>query len=204
VAYYPWCFLLATIAGVNYESLDDPALLRLIAAGDDGALEVIYDRYSRLVFSIALHLLGEPAAAEEVTLDVFTRLWQNADQYDPGRAQLNTWLTSISRHRAIDRLRRRDVRPEGHSLPLDEVNFVLAEHNPGPEDNAALHLQQERVRAALRELPEEQRRALALAYLRGLTQREIAERLGLPLGTVKTRIRLAMEKLRFLLREEVL
>ncbi len=189
---------------MSYESLDDPALLQLMAAGEEGALEVIYDRYSRLVFSIALHLVGERAAAEEVTLDVFTRLWHNAAHYDPGRAQLSTWLTSIARHRAIDQLRRRDVRPEGHSLPLDEVDFVLTEHNPGPEDNAALHLQQQRVRAALRELPEEQRRVLALAYLRGLTQREISERLGLPLGTVKTRIRLAMEKLRFLLREEAL
>jgi RNA polymerase sigma-70 factor, ECF subfamily len=189
---------------VNYGSLDDPALIQLIAAADEDALAAVYDRYSRLVFSIALHLVGEPAVAEEVTLDVFTRLWHNAGEYDPARAQLNTWLTAIARNRAIDRLRRRSVRPEGHSLSLDEVDFVLAEHNPGPEEDAAQRLQRQRVRAALQELPEEQRRALALAYLRGLTQREIAERLDLPLGTVKTRIRLAMEKLRFLLREEAL
>lgn len=189
---------------VNYASLDDPALIRLVAAADDDALAAIYDRYSRLVFSIALHLVGDPAVAEEVTLDVFTRLWENAEEYDAGRAQLNTWLTAIARNRAIDRLRRRSVRPEGHSTPLDSVDFVLAEPDPGPEEDAARRLQQQRVHAALRQLPDEQRRALALAYLRGLTQREIAERLDLPLGTVKTRIRLAMEKLRFLLREEVL
>lgn len=189
---------------MDYHSLDDRALIQLVATADEEALAAVYDRYSRLVFSIALHLVGEPSAAEEVTLDVFTRLWQSAGEYDPGRAQLNTWLTAIARNRAIDRLRRRNVRPEGHSLPLDEVDFVLAEHNPGPEEDAAQQMQRQRVHAALRELPEEQRRALALAYLRGLSQREIAERLDLPLGTVKTRIRLAMEKLRFLLREEVL
>lgn len=189
---------------MNYGDLDDLDLLHRVAGGDGQALEAIYDRYSRLVFSVALHLVGERTAAEEVTLDAFTRLWQNAADYDPSRAQLSTWLTSIARHRAIDRLRRRGVRPEGHSLSLDSDGFVLPADNPAPEENAALRLQRQRVHAALRALPEEQRQALALAYWRGLSQREIAEHLGLPLGTVKTRIRLAMEKLRFLLREEAL
>lgn len=189
---------------MDYGSLDDGNLLYRVAGGDELALEAIYDRYSRLVFSVALHLVGERTAAEEVTLDVFTRLWQNAADYDPARAQLSTWLTSIARHRAIDRLRRRDVRPEGHSLSLDGADFTLAADNVSPEESTAARMQRQRVHAALSELPEEQRRALALAYLRGLSQREIADELGLPLGTVKTRIRLAMEKLRFLLREEAL
>lgn len=189
---------------MNYGALDDANLLFRVTAGDERALEAIYDRYSRLIFSVALHLVGERTTAEEVTLDVFTRLWQNAADYDPARAQLSTWLTSIARHRAIDRLRRRGVRPEGHSLSLDGADFVLHAENASPEESAAIRIQRQRVQAALDELPEDQRNALALAYMRGLSQREIADQLGLPLGTVKTRIRLAMEKLRFLLREEAL
>ena len=153
------------------------------------------------VFSVAMHLVGEHAA-EEATLDVFTAL-QNAADYDPARSAQHP-LTSIARHRAIDRLRCRDVRPEGHSLSLDGADFILAADNASPEESAAVRMQRQRVHAALSELPEEQRRALALAYLRGLSQREIADELGLPLGTVKTRIPPGDGKTTLLLREEAL
>jgi RNA polymerase sigma-70 factor (ECF subfamily) len=109
----------------------------------------------------------------------------------------------MARYRAIDRLRRRSARPEKNSISLSQIAFATPSHRANPEARTAQRLQKERVRAALAELPEEQRQALALAYFRGYTHREIATALDLPLGTVKTRIRLAMQKLRFLLREEV-
>jgi len=183
---------------MDLHGLDDIALLWRVAHGHDDALAELYERYGRLVFSVAYHALGDYAVAEEATQDVFLRVWTRADQYDPTRAQVRTWLVSIARHRAIDLLRRQGSRPEHSSIAWADL---------GPEDEPAtgddttaalgdLHLAQRRVQAAVAELPESQREALALAYFGGYTQREIAERLGEPLGTVKTRIHLAMQKLR--------
>ena len=124
------------------------------------------------------------------------RVWQRARQYRPERAQVSTWLTSITRHRAIDQLRRRGSRPEQHSVGWADLTPGSEPAANGPEKTAALALERERVRAAMIQLSEEQRQALALAYFQGLSQSQIAENLGLPLGTVKTRIRLGMQKLR--------
>jgi RNA polymerase sigma-70 factor (ECF subfamily) len=171
----------------------------MVAGGRPHALEQIYDRYSRLVFSLAVQMLGDRGTAEEITLDVFTQLWQKAESYQPGRASVKTWLTSIARHRAIDEIRRLDVRPEGDSISWDALQVEPASSSH-PEAQAERALDHDRVRRALGSLPEEQRRALILAYFGGQTQREIAASLDIPLGTVKTRIRLGMQKLRRRLR----
>lgn len=181
---------------LDYAALDDQTLIGLILHRQSEALSVLYDRYSRLVYSLALQMLDDAMAAEEVTLDVFNRVWQRAESYRANRGSVSTWLSGIARNRAIDRIRRLKARPEGHSITLDAVAHRLHASTPGPERKAHLALQREQLYAALEGLPEEQRRVLLLAYFGGFTQREIADALELPLGTVKTRVRLGMEKLR--------
>ena len=179
-----------------YRSLDDESLIRLIRQAREGALGELYDRYSRLVFSLAANSVGDRATAEEITQDVFLRVWQRAGQYRADRGKVSTWLTGITRHRCIDQLRRRAVRAEKHSVTWAEISPGSEPVGSGPDEAAAQTLERERVRAAVGGLPEEQRRVLALAYFQGLSQSRIAEVLDLPLGTVKTRVRLGMQKLR--------
>lgn len=187
---------------MDYSALNDQTLIRLIVRADSDALSELYDRYSRLVFSLAVNSVGDRATAEEITLDVFTRVWQKASTYRAEQAKVSTWLTSITRYRAIDELRRRDARPEHASLAWADVAPDGMPRVDGPEEVAQRSLQRQWVRDAVATLPEEQRQALALAYFRGYSHREIAETLDQPLGTVKTRIRLAMQKLHDMLQDE--
>jgi RNA polymerase sigma-70 factor (ECF subfamily) len=187
---------------MDYSVLDDQTLIRLIVQARSEALGELYDRYSRLVFGLALHSVGDPATAEEITQDVFLRVWQRARQYRADRGQVSTWLTSITRHRAIDQLRRRSSRPEQHSVVWAELSPGDEPSVNGPEHSAALAMERARVRTAIAQISEEQKQVLALAYFQGLSQSQIAGALGLPLGTVKTRIRLGMQKLREMLHED--
>lgn len=181
---------------------DDLTLVRLIAEGETAALSELYDRYNRLIFSIALAVVGDEATAAEITLDVFTRVWQRAASYRPEQARVTTWLTAITRYHAIDVLRRQNVRPEAHSLSLDGL---LPQPTAGDlEGDVELALQRQRVQAAVAQLPADQQEVLALAYFKGYSHQQIANLLKQPLGTVKTRIRSAMQKLRHLLAEEVM
>jgi RNA polymerase sigma-70 factor (ECF subfamily) len=189
---------------LNYATLDDETLMRLIAHASTEALDVLYDRYSRLVFSLALNAVGDHATAEEITQDVFFRVWEKANTYRVEQAKVSTWLTSITRYRAIDVLRRRSSRPEQNSVGWEDVsvNFLPASDDT-PEDVVELRMTSARVQAAIISLPAEQQQALALAFFQGLSHSEIAEMLGQPLGTVKTRFRSGMQKLRKILKEEV-
>ncbi len=176
--------------------LSDEELLQRIAQGDEDALMTLYDRYGRLVYSLAYKILQDHQLAEEVTQDVFTSVWRAAPTFDPRKSRFTTWLTSIARNRSIDILRRRRAR--GLTGPGEaELNTAItrADERFSPEH----HLQALAVREALQQLPPAQREVLELAYFGGLTQREISEQLGIPLGTVKTRMRLGMLKLRDLL-----
>jgi RNA polymerase sigma-70 factor (ECF subfamily) len=181
---------------VDYPTLDDQALIRLIQGGREEALSELYDRYNRLVFSLALNVVRDSGTAEEIVLDVFTRIWEKANTYRADRAKVGTWLTSITRYRAIDVLRRQGARPEQHSTPWDDLPLSAHPRTDGPERAAEFALRRDQVRGAIIQLPDEQREVLALAYYGGYTQREIADATGQPLGTVKTRVRLAMQKLR--------
>jgi RNA polymerase sigma-70 factor (ECF subfamily) len=187
---------------VDYSTLDDETLIKLIVRAHADALSELYDRYSRLTFSLALNLIGDYATAEEITLDVFARVWEKAATYRPEQAKVSTWLISITRYRAIDVLRRRGSRPEQHSVSWAEVSSDAMISTDGPEEATELTIQRQRVRAAIAELPPDQKQVLALAYFNGYTHRQIAETLNQPLGTVKTRIRLAMQKLRQMLQDE--
>jgi RNA polymerase sigma-70 factor, ECF subfamily len=180
--------------------LNDSELIDLIAHHNEAALGELYDRYNRLVFSIAFAVVGEHGAAEEITLDVFIRIWQKAGTYRAEKARVTTWLTRIARNRAIDTLRREEVRPLKHSIGWAHVSPEPAsDHNT--ESAAHNAMERQRVRAAVGALPDEQQEVLSLAYFKGYTHREIASALDLPLGTVKGRIRGAMHRLRSLLEE---
>jgi RNA polymerase sigma-70 factor (ECF subfamily) len=182
---------------VDYSTLTDETLIRLIARTQPEALSALYDRYNRLVFSLALNVVGDRATAEEITLDVFTRIWERASSYQPDQARVNTWLSRITRNRSIDILRRRSSRVEQLTVSWADITAeAIPNGSPNPEDFAELALRQARVRAAIAQLPAEQQHALALAYFKGYSHRQIAELLDQPLGTIKTRLRLALQKLR--------
>jgi len=180
---------------------DDAALMAQVAQAHSTALGELYDRYGRMVFSLAFRITGSSETAEEVTQDVFVQVWRFAEHYDARQGKLTTWLSSVTRNRAIDILRQQNVRPEGHADSMDDDLFSLNDpaSDAAVEPSVELRLQQEQVRQALEQLPEEQRQVLALAYFMGMTQQEISEKLSQPLGTVKTRIRLGMIKLKDLL-----
>ncbi|MCO6449237.1 MAG: sigma-70 family RNA polymerase sigma factor [Caldilineales bacterium] len=186
---------------LNFNRLDDESLLRQIAHGNSDALGELYDRYARLVFSVAFNAVSDTRIAEEIAQEVFLQVWRNAGSYSADKAKVATWLTSMTRYRSIDRLRRRTARKLDELLPWSDAHD-LAETDAEPEMLVTLKLQQERVRSAMETLPFEQQRVLGLAYFQGYSQTEIATLLELPLGTVKTRIRLGMEKLRKLLVDE--
>ena len=187
---------------MDYSASDDTTLVNLITQSEPDALSELYSRYRRLVFSMAFNLSGDRHLAEEATLKVFTRIWEKADSYQAARGSVKTWLTTITRHQTIDALRRQGTHLEQNSFSWADLSPNTSSNHHGPEEQTERTLQRERVRTALTELPVEQRQALALAYFAGYKHRQIAELLDQPLGTIKTRIRLALKKLRKLLDDE--
>jgi RNA polymerase sigma-70 factor (ECF subfamily) len=175
--------------------------VRAVAAGDRDAVAALWDRFAPVLLGLARRVLKDPADAEEVVQEVFLHLWRQAGRYDPTRSSLSTWLALVTRSRAIDRLRTRGVVDRTHASVQAEAGPA---HASGEGASRVLHGERRRrVRDELAGLPEEQRQVLELAFFEGLTQREIAERTGIPLGTVKTRTLLAMKKLRTALRDEI-
>jgi len=189
---------------VSAELLDDASLMHMLALNQIDALSALYDRYGRLVYSIAFNTIGDQAIAEEVVQDVFIRVWEKANTYDSGIAKVRTWLISITRNRTIDELRRGKIRPEKTSVSWAELSQRDNPQSPGPEEKMELSWQQSLIREALETISPNQREALALAYFNGYSQSEIAELLGVPLGTIKTRIRCAMQKLRLVLSQTMM
>ncbi len=178
----------------GYADLDDAALLMRIAGGDEQALAALYDRHGPRAFSLALRILGDPETAEEVVLDVFWSIWQHAGTFMPERSRFTTWLYAMVRNRAIDALRRRRVRPP-RAYEIEPESAEAAAADPTVEALAEAEELSRAIREAMAALPEAQRQVLELAYFRGWSHREIAEYLGEPLGTVKSRLHLALRKL---------
>lgn len=190
----------------------DPALVRAVAGGSEDALAELYDRHASAIFALAVRLTDDRQVAEEVVQETFLALWNRAELYDAGTGSLAAWLHAIARNRAIDRLRAAGRRPRLVSIEPDwedESRAGLAERiapdgevlggadrDPDPQEAAERTELGARVRTALEAMPEPERAAIVLAYRDGLTQSEIADRLGWPLGTVKTRTRRALLRLR--------
>ena len=177
---------------------DDRELVRRMAAGDERALGALYDRWHPLIHSVALQVTGSRDDAEEVVEDTFWQAWRQAARYEASRGSISTWLTMIARSRALDRVRARRRSREDAVEVLPEV---APDHADGPAAptplQSAEHDEVRRIVAeAVAKLPPEQRQAVEMAYFGGLSQSEIAEATGQPLGTVKTRARLALQKLR--------
>lgn len=168
--------------------------LEQIAAGNSDALSHFYRETGTVLYSMALRMLGNQADAEEVVLEVYEQVWRTAHRYDPSRSRVLWWITMLTRSRVIDRLRatRRRIEIEA---PIPEA-FDPADSEPSLDDTVVFGEQRRRVRQALAELPSEQRQALELAFFSELTHTEIAEKLGAPLGTIKSRIRTALHGLR--------
>lgn len=173
----------------------DEALVARLLVHDTDALAALYDRYARALLSLALRLLGDHRIAEEVVQECFVKLWRAPQQYQPERGRLLTWLLGVTHHRAIDELRRRRSEQRVIEAGLQEA-IVQARVEEDPLQGMWREQQRESVGRALSALPPAQQQVLHLAYFEGMTQGEIADFLGEPLGTVKTRARLGMRKLR--------
>ncbi len=181
---------------IEYSARDQDwvALIKRVAEGDQSALAALYDATNRVVFGLVLRILNDRSTAEEVLLDVYTQVWRQAALYDRKRGAPLAWLMTIARSRAIDRFRSGRLDQQSRES-LDDLGH-LRSNSLSPEENTALSERQRLVRAALNALSVEQREVIELAYYSGLSHSEIALRLGQPLGTVKTRTRLGMIKLR--------
>jgi RNA polymerase sigma-70 factor (ECF subfamily) len=175
--------------------LDDADAMAAVAAGDQHALRHLYERYGRLAHSVAYRISGDRATAEECTQDAFVALWRRAERFDPERGQVSTWLFAIARNLALSAVRRRRT-----TVELDQRNDVAT--TAGPDELVASADAAAQLADAMANLPEPQLAVLQLAYFEGLSQSEIATQLGLPLGTVKGRVRLALERLRMLVNDE--
>ena len=180
--------------GTAYRGLRDGELVELVAQKDAGALEALYDRYGRPAYSLARRILTEETLAQDVVQEVFLSLWRDARRFDAGRGTVATYLLSMTHHRAVDVVRREEnlrrwrTSDEGLELEPDPKARV--------EDEVEASERRAEVRAALAELPAAQREALLLAYFGGYTQREVAALVGVPLGTVKTRMAAGMRKMK--------
>ncbi|HEV7922348.1 MAG TPA: sigma-70 family RNA polymerase sigma factor [Thermoanaerobaculia bacterium] len=183
------------------DTVPPPALLPAVARGDIASFEALFDRYSGTLYALLLRILGNPEDAQEVLQETFVKVWTNAKMFDAVRGSEVAWLISIARSRGIDKLRSRRIRVDRENDAGREISIhsSFVEKTTGA-DEAIRSEERIAVRGALAELPEAQRVALELAYFEGLSQSEIAERLGEPLGTVKTRMQLGMKKLRDRLR----
>ncbi|HET9015009.1 MAG TPA: sigma-70 family RNA polymerase sigma factor [Thermomicrobiaceae bacterium] len=187
----------------DLRGLSDDDLVRRMAEGEVGALDVLYDRYARAVYAFAVRIVGDGLLAEEVLQEAFVRAWQQAGRFELTRGRFPSWLLSITHNLAIDEVRKRQRRPQrADAVDIADVLQGEVDTTVDVEEAAEAAELRARIQAAMATLPEPQRRVIELAYFDGLTQREISTFLDEPLGTIKTRMRLGMQKLRDLLAAE--
>ena len=189
---------MSTKAESDTVQLSDEALATQVAQGSSAALEALYDRHGATVLGLALRIVGERASAEDVLQETFWRVWKSAETFQAERGSFTSWLFRITRNLAIDVYRRRNVRPQG--ITADEGGASVLDQTPDPDMDVASQaqsdLQDQQVRSALSSLPGVQRQVIEMAYFHGMTRQEIAKATGEALGTIHTRARLALQKLR--------
>jgi RNA polymerase sigma-70 factor, ECF subfamily len=176
--------------------VDDESLVLRVTQGDRAAFSILYDRYARTLYSFAMKSLNSREESEEVVLDVFSQVWRIADRYIASKGRVDTWLFMVTRSRILDRLRKRQ-----RSSPSENVFLQLSEiqserSSVDPFEDVVIAERREQVLSALKTLPKEQRLVIELAYYQGFSQSEIAQKTGLSLGTIKTRVRLGLSKLK--------
>lgn len=185
---------------MNLSKLSDEELLQSIARRDAEAFEALYDRHAQIAYNVILRIVGEPRSAEELVQECFWQVWQKAGDFR-GAGTAAAWLYRIARNRALDRVRQRKAQPYMVGLETEEsaASSMYYGYAPSVETTVEQSWQQQQVRQSLASIPEEQRMILELAYFDGMSQSEIADYLALPLGTIKSRMRLGVEKLERLL-----
>ena len=189
-------------SGALPDEPDDRQLLQRIVERDKDALDALYGRYATPVYSLALGMLKQPPLAEEVTQDVFLNIWLKAASFNAERGQARSWIMSVAHHRVIDVIRSRRRMASATDPEAYETLERLPAGGPSVESQVQQTLDRERIMQALATLPDSQREVILMAYYEGYSQSEMADRLGQPLGTIKTRVRLAMQKLRSALQED--
>jgi RNA polymerase sigma factor (sigma-70 family) len=182
-----------------YRALQDGQLVALVADRDADALEALYDRYGKVAYSLAHRIVADGTLAQDVVQEVFLSIWRDAGRFDAARGTVSTYLLAMTHHRAVDVVGREENLRRRHTS--DDALEFEPDPKPGVEDDLEAAERRGQVQAALAELPRAQREALALAYFGGFTQREVASLVGVPLGTVKTRMGAGMRKLKDVLRE---
>lgn len=181
----------------------DEELMARLPMRDIEAFEALYDRYGRLAYSTALRVVADVDLAEDIVQEVFVRIWSRSDRYTPERGRFVTWFLSVVRNKAVDQVRTRRRRQRREVASDEPERLLPSSDDPDPALMAELADLRQTVRRALSSIPAEQRRPIEMAYFGGYTQAEIAAQLSQPLGTVKTRIRMGMQKLRLLLLPEI-
>lgn len=172
---------------------EDIALMQRIEKKDQSAISDLYQRYQPLIYSMAFNVLRNRTLAEEVTQDIFVQVWQTPKKWDPNKGKLSSWLMTVTRYTAIDRLRKEQRQPPVSAKPLETLAHLLPSGEHGSDalrDNSRL------LRQLIQELPKEQRQMIYLAFFRGMTHTDIAKQHNIPLGTVKSRIRLGLSRLK--------
>src|SRR5579885_770357 len=180
---------------------EDEILVQRVAGGDALALELLYDRYGQAVYSLALRIARDPETAEELTQEVFVRLWRFAGTFEPARGRFSGWLLGITHNLSLNEVRRWQSRPQKAALSDndDERSYDLVDESADSAEAASQNIRRQAIVDALKQLPDSQRRAIELAFFGGFTHLEIATMLGEPLGTIKSRIRIGMQRLKQLL-----
>ena len=192
----PWMSDTAQRVTRSFAHLSDEAVVALVARSDELALAELYDRFGRVAYGLALRVLRDEQLAEDAVQEGFLAVWRNADRFVPERGKASTWVVTLVHRRAVDLVRREDRR---RAEPLSEKTETR--RSESAEDDAWLRFERERVQSALKQLPDQQREALELAYYGGFSQSELAERLGQPVGTIKSRMFSGLARLRELLAE---
>lgn len=200
-------FILTTIGKfLTKDEERDRELMARIKARDSSALSELYDNYNRMLFGLILSILKKREEAEDILQEVFTKIWENAEKFDLEKGTVYTWIVTLARNKSIDRLRSKvykEQKKQSISLNDEDVFHPLYSNESDPLENTILSERAKRVHEALNEISEKQRKVLQVAYFNGMSQSEISEEFDIPLGTVKTRMRDGMIKLRELLAKEI-